>query len=133
MSDPIPIAQPIGVAGERLPDGSVPVILNDHGRAIFGPFFQFVVLQSTDTGDTPVIVVGGCIADTDVVAAAIREAIAVERERCAKLVESYDARDEDGEFVRPELGNWTGGGYDEEAVYTPDEFALAKAIRGGKP
>jgi hypothetical protein len=66
------------------------------------------------------------------VTAAIGEYVAAERERCAKLVESYDARDAEGEFVRPGLGEWTtGSDYGMEAVYTPNEVALAKAIRDG--
>jgi hypothetical protein len=59
------------------------------------------------------------------------KAVALGRERCAKLVEGYAQADEDGEFVRPELGYWAGGGGDGECEYTPDEVALAKAIRDG--
>jgi hypothetical protein len=58
------------------------------------------------------------------IAAAVRAAVAEEREACARLVTQYDATDEDGRFLA-DLGEWVG----LEARYLPDAEKIATTIR----
>lgn len=44
---------PIGTAGRANPDGTVPVILNDYGRSLFGPFTELVILPPEPEADVP--------------------------------------------------------------------------------
>ena len=64
------------------------------------------------------------------VATLIREAVAEERERCAKIVEDYDETNEDGEQVNPGLGYWVD--VRDEYCYIPDAEAIAARIREPK-
>lgn len=65
-------------------------------------------------------------ADQEVVAAAVREAVAAERERCARLVEGCRGEvDEDGGAVSDQFGHWEG------EWFIPDTDAIAAAIREG--
>jgi Zn-finger nucleic acid-binding protein len=70
------------------------------------------------------------------VRALVAKAVAAERERerehCARVVESFDAVNEDGERVNPGLGysvaDVPAGWYD----YVPDAAAIAAKIRKGE-
>ncbi len=65
----------------------------------------------------------------DILATIIRDAVAEEREACARLLENFDAVNEDGEHITPGLGEWTFENGLGDGVYTPNHEAIARAIR----
>lgn len=58
IGEKVRIDEPIGVAGEPRADGSVPVILNDRGRALFGPNAELVIAPPEPEADQPIIIEG---------------------------------------------------------------------------
>jgi hypothetical protein len=59
------------------------------------------------------------------IADAIRAAVIAERERCAKVIEQFDATDTDGEFIVPGLAAFD----DRCQCYVPQAGAIAAHIR----